>query len=98
MKKQKTNQTESQGNKINHVLTHVTSPKTSKINDCYIKTRNHQTDTLFYQSSIDDDAFYVNLESYLIIPIETPLNEIAEMQKQHKKSKEYIPECDCDNG
>lgn len=64
----------------------------SKFANCFLKTKG---ETLFEASKKDDGAFIVNLNGYFVIPIETPIEEIKDMQKKYKEEKESINACPC---
>lgn len=58
-----------------------TKPFTSAIENVFLITRADSKTPLFYQSEIDLHAFKVNLNKYLIVPIETPITDIVKAQE-----------------
>ena len=62
-------------------------PKKSVITNSIIISRPGET--IFYQDEEEDQMFYVTMNGYLLIPIETPIEEISRIIKEHNERKEH---------
>jgi len=61
--------------------------KTSNIINCYIQIREGE-DTPIFDEMDKTGACFVNLDRYLIVPLETPLDEIYLMVKEQRLKNE----------
>ena len=54
-----------------------------------------QGETILDQSKESNQLYYVTMNGYLLVPIETPIDEISKMIKEHTERQEHENDCPC---
>ncbi len=62
----------------------VNKKSKSYITNCVIKLRKNDTSLFKEVGCNDDGAVYVNIDGYLIVPLETSIAEIKRIKKSNK--------------